>query len=487
MHNLIVYPVYAPFPGFEERLEAIAQQSGLTVYDLRQRFLGAAPTVLRRSENEAELRELAATVKRAGLAAAAVDEDERRAIREPEQASSVTVYDNEIVFRAPGGERFVVRNGETILLVFGSLRAPRDEGVHAVRASFPQARAPDQEKRLSRMAFDYPLLDIYLGRTGRACRVHGERFDYAGLAEVRKDSTALNFLELVSLLRSRAGACVQELGFGVSTIPGCTPGERGTTGSMRDNLRAFNVYSGLMFLCFRGGLFAAAEGYGALAAPGAAGGSGAPGAALVTVGETLRAPPEHLKIHRTGPLAAFPSGEQLRSAIRSLGPVWLLLPLLASSLFLAVAGVWFQRPALFGFGAMALGLFCLVRGVELGARKRLIENTPTSRVRSMSMGFVELVGKARRKYELKVPFFFSDCVFYRYAIQRKGNTGWGNRWTVVEEGQSGPVPFLLEDDTGRVLVDPEGAIVEAVVRQRISGEAALRLGGLMMAPDQRMG
>ncbi len=486
IHNLIVYPVYTPFPGFEQRLEAIARNTGLTVYDLRQRFIGAAPALLRRSEDEQLLRKLAAAVTRAGLAAAVIDEGQRRALREPERVSSVEVYDGEIVFQFSGGDRLAVRNRATLFLVAGSLRSPRSDTAQAVRASLPEARAPDAEKRLSRMAFDYPLLDVYLPETGRAFRVEGDRFNYAGLAEARKDSAAFNFLELVSLLRSRAGGCVQELGFGLSTIPGCTPGELGTTGNTRDNLKAFNSYSALMFLCFRDGLFTAAEGYSALGAPGAGADTGAPGAPVATAAETLPAPPEHLRVYRTGPLAALPAGKQIRDAIRSLSPAWLLLPLLASSLLFAVAGIGFETPAFFGFGAAALGLFLLVRGVELGARKRLIENTPTSRIRSMAMGFVELVGKARRKYELKVPYLLADCVYYRYSIQEKRNTGRGSQWMAVEAGQSGPVPFLLQDDTGRVLVDPEGAIVQAVVRQQISGESAVGLGGLMMAPGQRL-
>ena len=489
MQSLIVYPVYAPFPGFGERLEAIAQETGLTVYDLRQRFLGAAPAVLRRSEDGKLLHKLAGVVARGGLGAAVVDEGQGRALPGPEHASSVMVYNDKIVFQISGGESFEVGNGETILLVAGSLRSPRSDAAPAVRASVPEARAPDADKRLSRMAFDYPLVDIYLPETGRACRGEGERFNYAGLAEARKDATAFNLLELLSLLRSRAGSCVQELGFGVSTIPGCTPGEPGTTATMTDNLRAFDNYSSLMFLCFRSGLFAAAEGYtelGAAGAVSAGAGPAAPDAPVVTAAETLPAPPEHLRVYRTGPLAALPSGRQIAGAISSLGPAWLLLPLLAFSLLAAAAGLWFETPAFFGFGALALGLFLLVRGVEFGARRRLIENTPTSRIRSLAMGFVELSGKARRKYTLKVPYLLADCVYYRYSIQEKRNTGRGSRWTVVEAGQSGPVPFLLEDNTGRVLVDPEGAIVEAVVCQRISGESAVGLGGLMMAPGQRL-
>jgi hypothetical protein len=184
--------------------------------------------------------------------------------------------------------------------------------------------------------------------------------------------------------------------------------------------------------------------------------------------------------------AALPHGRQVAAAVLSLGPAWLLVPLLALSALAALAGACFETPAFFGLGSLALGLLFLVRGVELGARRRLIENTPTSRVRSLAMGFVELVGRARRRYELKLPYLLADCVYYRYRISEQRHTGQGTRWAVVERGGSGPVPFLLEDETGRVLVDPEGARVEAVVRQEIAGEAAVRLGGLMMAPDQRM-
>lgn len=486
LNNLIVYPVYAPFPGFDERLEAIARETGLNVYDLRQRFLGAAPAVLRRSEDEDELRHLASVVKRAGLAAVFISEQERRGMPAPERAASLSIYDDEIVFHCSGQKRFTVPAGQALLLVAGSLRSPRDDAARTLRASHAEARSPDPEKRLSRISFDYPLVDIYLAGEECACRVEAERFNFAGLAAARKDSTAWNFVELMSLLRSRASECVLELGFGLSTIPGCLPGERGGLGGMGENQRAFDAYSGLMFLCYRSGLHVAAESQAALAGQGGEQGSPAPGAPAVTAAETLPAPPEHLRVHRTGVRAALPHRRQIVDAIRSLGPAWLLLPLLGFSLLAGLAGALYQTPALFAFSGMALGLFCLVRGVELGARKRLIENTPTSRIRSMAMGFVEVIGKARRKYELRVPYLLADCVHYRYAVTEKRHTGKGSRWVVVESGQSGPVPFLLEDETGRVLVDPEGAMVGAVVRQQISGEAAVRLGGLMMAPNQKM-
>lgn len=102
------------------------------------------------------------------------------------------------------------------------------------------------------------------------------------------------------------------------------------------------------------------------------------------------------------------------------------------------------------------GCFFFVRGFAKFRRLQLIRNTPTSRVRSLAMGAVELYGEVvERDDVLKSPFSGEDCVMYKYKIEEYRRSGDDYDWVTVDAGRSG-VPFLLDDGTGRVIVDPEG-------------------------------
>lgn len=109
----------------------------------------------------------------------------------------------------------------------------------------------------------------------------------------------------------------------------------------------------------------------------------------------------------------------------------------------------------------ALGVFGFARGFRWWRWARLIEDTPTSRVRSAAQGYVELVGIGRAMPGAPViaPLSRRPCTWWRYTVERRTRDGKGrNRWRVVSRGSSDAL-FLLEDGTGRCIVDPEGAEV----------------------------
>ena len=91
--------------------------------------------------------------------------------------------------------------------------------------------------------------------------------------------------------------------------------------------------------------------------------------------------------------------------------------------------------------------------------KRLIEDIPTSRVRSIAMGLTELKGKARSDTPLKSPLSKCSCVYYIYTTEVLVRTRNGTRWKQIRRINSG-VPFYIEDDTGRVLVSPDRLLMD---------------------------
>lgn len=126
------------------------------------------------------------------------------------------------------------------------------------------------------------------------------------------------------------------------------------------------------------------------------------------------------------------------------------------------------------------GVFLFFYGFRKWRHLRLIQDTPTSRVRSMALGRVELHGRAQGKGELAAPFTGVACVWYRYQIEQEVRGRHGRSWRTLDQGSSEAWPFYLEDDTGRVLVDPEGAQVD-VPRDYRSIDPALTgpIGGFL--------
>jgi len=110
---------------------------------------------------------------------------------------------------------------------------------------------------------------------------------------------------------------------------------------------------------------------------------------------------------------------------------------------------------------LGFGVFLFFRAFGWLKSKRLIENIPTSKIRSIAMGLVEVYGKVVpfRGEVLKSPFTVRDCVYSRFSIEEYRSSGKHSRWVTVRKGVDF-IPFYIEDETGSVLVDPKGAGVE---------------------------
>ncbi|HYL12955.1 MAG TPA: GIDE domain-containing protein [Terriglobales bacterium] len=106
-------------------------------------------------------------------------------------------------------------------------------------------------------------------------------------------------------------------------------------------------------------------------------------------------------------------------------------------------------------GACA-GLYLFYRGFRILQRKRLILNTPTSKIRSASLGLVEVNGLAVGPYTMIAPITGMPCFYYRTLAWELRKSGKSQEWhKVADEGLH--VPFYLDDNTGQVLVNPQGA------------------------------
>lgn len=108
--------------------------------------------------------------------------------------------------------------------------------------------------------------------------------------------------------------------------------------------------------------------------------------------------------------------------------------------------------------AVLAGPILFVGGFRALRVRRLIENTPTSRIRSMAMGLVELNGQVATRSRVVAPFSGRPCAYWEIEIAtRTGNNRNGTRqWSTVHRNRSGH-PFYLRDDTGIAMIYPQGA------------------------------
>jgi E3 ubiquitin ligase len=108
-----------------------------------------------------------------------------------------------------------------------------------------------------------------------------------------------------------------------------------------------------------------------------------------------------------------------------------------------------------GIGFFAgLGLFFY--GFRLLQRRRLILDTPLSKIRSASMGMVEINGLAVGPYTMTAPITSRPCYYYRTVVWEYKSHGDNQQWVKVAS-ECMYVPFFVDDNTGRLLVDPRGA------------------------------
>ena len=110
-----------------------------------------------------------------------------------------------------------------------------------------------------------------------------------------------------------------------------------------------------------------------------------------------------------------------------------------------------------GVVLVGFGISAFFFGFTRLRRKRRIENIPTSTVRGLAMGLVELIGQARTNKALKSPFTNTDCVYYKYNISEYRSSGKSGRWVTIASGNSQACPFILDDGTGKINIYPKGA------------------------------
>ena len=114
------------------------------------------------------------------------------------------------------------------------------------------------------------------------------------------------------------------------------------------------------------------------------------------------------------------------------------------------------RPIVWCAIGLCAGLYLFFNGFRLLHRRHLILDTPVSKIRSASMGTVELSGLAVGPYTVVAPITERPCYYYRTVVWEWRRRGRSSQWVKVA-AECMHVPFFLDDNTGKLMVDPRGA------------------------------
>ena len=134
-----------------------------------------------------------------------------------------------------------------------------------------------------------------------------------------------------------------------------------------------------------------------------------------------------------------------------------------------------QDLALLG-GCLLVAAGCLWGNLRELRRRRLLNDTPTSKVLGVFIGLTELNGTAEAEAPLASYLAVQPCVQYAWSVaeswsrtetetytDNKGKTQTRtvhkSGWTTVAQGGE-TMPFYLKDDTGLILIRPQGAKLE---------------------------
>ena len=496
VNYLIVEQQLHPPENFSEILKELAQKFGLDIYLCRQRLTGRGFSLLTKGELKT-LEPVAVYLQQVGINHWVIQPTKPGFV--PAKVRNLTISSDRITFGCQKGE-VIFPKGAVILAIFAETSGIlADKSVTQLLSSHAYRGKDDirhlHDGKIHKIILQgSPVLDLYhltdnIEVKG-AVRIFPGKFDPKGLGERASLSSRQNLQQILRLAEEYAGTFKLHTDFGLVNLPGCTlrRDDPDNPETHRQNLISLARYGWLMAdvlkadrdkscvesdpdavkavtaaILMQNPAIAATEAAEDILPVSheidkeiAAADEPVPAKNDPEIAETgLPAPPPAKSgIGWSSPTFWFGSAGAVAATI-----TMILLNINDSDLLDKFAYHAFASgaiPALIATITFWYAFYFL-------RMKRQIENTPTSKIRSVAMGMVEVKGAAVRKYALLSPMTHTPCVFYRLTKYRRREKDY--QWRVTGVSSSNNVPFYIEDETGRVEVNPAGCRVSAGSKQ----------------------
>ena len=504
---LIIEQQQKPPENLPEILKELAQRFQLDIYQCRQRLTGRGLSLLTRGKRET-LEKISDFLQRTNFTHWLVEPSKSGFV--PLKVRSLQISSEQITF-ACQKKQVVIPKGATILAVFAETTGElADKSVSQLLSSHAYRGRDDirhlGDNKIHKIILQgKPVLDLYLldekMQVKDAVRIFPGKFDPKGLGERATLSSKHNLEQVLKLAEEYAGEFHLQTDFGLVNLPGCI--------LQRENLENFETQrQNLLSLARYGWLMADLIKAGPVMPPQQEKEDNLNGAVTAAIlmqnpalaaegqldeilpiakeisAEINKAENDKDKINTQPTDTAdpgLPPPPPVKPGVRwSTSGIWCGGAGAALFIFILALseisnGEFLNKVAYYSFASgaipFAIALLMFWYTFYFLRMKRQIENTPTSKVRSVAMGMVEVKGQAIRSYALISPMSNTPCVFYRLTKYRRNMK---NQWQVNSVSSSDNVPFLLEDDTGRVEIDPAGCRVSAGSKQEgIPGQTGL--------------
>ena len=497
IYQLIIRQRPAANPEMDILLQELQGDFGLDTYTARQRLIGPGLALFGKGALE-KTRKISALLQLHGFACWLI-EPQKPAFA-TDLLRSLEIHDDHVLFACQKGSVQLERGASVVGVLADLSGGLADKHVKRLLAQNTY-RGSDALEVISRdemiktILQGQPVFDFYLLDEGNmvrhAVQVMPGRFNVDGLGSRATMSTKQNLQALVKLVEEYAGSFRFYCDFGLSQLPRCDV-KRASDGpsAAMENLDSLTRYGWLVTQLHGDGRPAAEQQPSPGLVPGAAvaavvgrpalgallgandGVSAVPGLNEVAQeirrsfdddGSTVQPPVEGQPERRD-----LPVPPERPAAKQAWGKLFIMVSAAAGGFAIANGGAGSELFRFLSRDGMAVvvpliaAVSMLWGGFHFMRLKRRVENTPTSKVRSVAMGLVEVHGRTKRLYALVAPMTQSACARYRLRKYRKDNN---KGWKLVKEVNSNHVPFQVDDGTGRVTVDPTGASVKAKVQQ----------------------
>lgn len=499
-HYLIVKPPSHLRAEVEPRIDELYRITGIGKATILQRFTGSALQVLKvsnasstSSASKAELNEIASKLIDVGILSTVISKNDIDAFNRGYQIKSIELAKNHVkLFTAEGDDKeFSIDKDTKCIIVVSTPSHHRIQSKRLARTALNDGAPLPAYEILSTIFRNSPVMSIFIEGVPAQLRIDSRRFNHNSLGDENRQSAALNFPFMIKEIQRVAECVTIETGYGENNLPFLNINDK-------DFYREFSKYSAFIALAYADGIFTIPSPYGGLLEIPVIKelGSIMWGGPFINVGgkgdtskkieeatiapkrSLLKPPPEApVKVNfRHNPLKLFTKFSATHAGIklRTLGPSLIIYPLSLLTILPVMLSSIIDSIVFVPIAVAPLGLILFTHSFTLIGRKRAIENCPTSRVKTMPMGEVEVTGRARARYCLRAPFSMTECAYYSYKLYERVHTRNGPKEVLREWGHSGNIPFYLEDlhdKDERAIILSKDAIIKAGRSETFRGDA----------------